>query len=173
MKREIFSHFNKTWNKTQVNYVDSPIGFINFNKNEFKILDVNLDDKIENTNKNNENNIKINNKVEIWEAFEYFLTDGKRELIDNLYYYRGDSFNFEELFKNDLMLQSTNKNLIDTLNKIPRNEIKDKEYINEQKNNFDCNINTKYKTNENMDIQIENKNEKGDNYIAIIRKRLK
>ena len=176
MKHERFSHFKKTLNKSEANYVDSPRGFINFNKNEFQILVLNHNDKIENNennneneieninknnennnenkieniNKNNNNNNNNNNTSEIGEAFEYFLTDGKRELIGNLYYYRGDSFNFETLFKIDLMLQSKNKNLIDILNKVPKNKIKDKEYINIQKNYLDNNINRKYKKSDQL-----------------------
>ena len=73
MKHERFSHLKKTLNKSETNYGNSPIGFINFNKNEFQVLVVNLNDKnenneykIENINKNNENN----NISEIGKAFE-------------------------------------------------------------------------------------------------------
>ena len=61
-KFERFSKLKKTLNKNEENFINSPKGYFNFSKNTFIIL----------------------NSGEIGELFEYFLTNGNRNLIDKL-----------------------------------------------------------------------------------------
>ena len=110
-KHERFCHFKKTFNKNELNYLDSPRGYIDFKDNIFRIL-----------------YSKIKNKEEIGETMEFFLSGGNIELINNLYNYRGNSFYFKDLFCVNLLLEKSNENLIKILTKIP----KVKENINNQ-----------------------------------------
>ena len=138
-KHERFSHLNKIFNKNESNYVDSPRGYIDFFANQFKIL-------------SSKDNI---DKGKIGEVLEYFLSSGNRQLIDNLYHNKGDSFNFKKLFNIDLLLDKSNEKLINILKTIPKVivETEDNKY-DDKSDNYINNHNRKYKTLQ----KIENKN---------------
>ena len=152
-KHERFCHIKKIFNKSEVNYVDSPRGYIDFIGNKFLLL----------VSKNNEEN------REIGEAFEYLLTNGKIELIDNLYDNKKDSFDYKNLFNIDIMLEKTNEKLIDLLIDIPQdpedNKTPEKDN-NEHSNNLGLDGQRKYKIFVNKRNKVDDKKIKNlDKYI--------
>ena len=51
--------------------------------------------------------------------FEYFFTNGQKKLISKLYLFKGGSYNFQNLFRIDILLEKTNEKLINILKDIP------------------------------------------------------
>ena len=130
-KYERFVHLKKTLNKNEENYIDSPRNYIDFSENKLRQL------------------VSINNeqKSEIGESLEYFLTNGNNDLIDNLFHYSGDSHNFEKLFKIDIMLEKSNEKLISTLKTIPKTPQSEENKEESQKNEISGNnSNIKYES---------------------------
>ena len=144
-RHEIFSHLKKTFNKNELNYLYSPNGYIDYKNNRI------LDSKKENNEENGE-------------TLEFFLTGGNIKLIDNLFKYRGTSFDFKNLFKVNLLLERTNENLIKILSSIP--EIKEnnnkQEGLTQYKNVKKDNSNNKYKTINSIKIQSNSKDSNND-----------
>ena len=144
-KHERFSHLKKIFNKSELNYVDSPRGYIDFENNRYRILVSYIDN--------------IEPKEEIGESLEFFMTNGKNYLINNLFNYR--TYNFEKLFKVNLFMEEKNDNLIKILKEIPgykeedEEESEDEKNIDEKKENNENNNNKKYKSD-----KINNKEKK-------------
>ena len=112
-KHERFSHFKKIINKNESDYMDSPRGYIDFSSEKILLL-------------SSKNDLK---KAEIGEVIEYFLSNGEREIINNLYQCRDKNFNFENVFSIDLLLYPTNEQLINELKSIPEAEKKESNNI--------------------------------------------
>ena len=161
-KHERFSHFSKTFNKNESNYIDSPRGYTDFENNQIRIL-ISIENEDE-------------SKGEIGESLEFFLTNGKRELIDNLFYYRSyyrsNSYNFEKLFKIELMLEEKNDNLIKALQTIPETIKEPKNNNDIFENNNDNDTNNKQRKiilykhiNKNIEDKKEDKKKESDEYV--------
>ena len=163
----MFSHLKKTFNNTESDYKDSSRGYLDFFDNKIITL-------ISSRNEDKE-------KGKFDENLEYFLTNGKIKLIDNLYKCKDNLFNYNKLFDFNLMLEKSNKNFINHLKLIPRNEeeiittsgnesksddgnIKNKNcYVdNNRKSTFVQNIKIASK---NDSVKIDDKNDIDDDYI--------
>ena len=123
-KHERFSHFKKIFNKNESEYMNSPRGYIDFSSDKILFLCA-------------KNDLM---KAEIGEVIEYFLSNGNREIINNLYQCRDKNFNFQNIFSIDLLLLPTNEQLISELKNIPEAEKKEsaniiKSTIKDKKNN--------------------------------------
>ena len=155
-KHERFSHVKKIFNKNESNYIDSPRGYLDFRFNDLRILKPLV--------------IQDNDKGEIGESLEYFMTNGQNYLIDNLFYCSDDSFNFENIFKINLMLENTNCNLINALKTIPGKKEEDYDVNNiveddkNDENNIIINNNIKFRLNSEIK-KIEKDNNKENNQI--------
>ena len=138
-KNERFCHLKSTFNKIETNYLDSPRGYLDFCYNKIRVL---ISSRTEDKNKG-----------EFGEAFEYFLTNGKRYLIDNLFRNRDDSFNFINLFNINLLLDKNNENLINNLILIPANKEEENKTVdnNESDDINDSEDNNKSEDNNNND----------------------
>ena len=166
-KHEMFSHLKKTFNNTESDYKDSSRGYLDFFDNKIITL-------ISSRNEDKE-------KGKFDENLEYFLTNGKIKLIDNLYKCKDNLFNYNKLFDFNLMLEKSNENFINHLKLIPRNEeeiittngnesksddgnIKNKNcYVdNNRKSTFVQNIKFESK---NDSVKIDDKNDIDDDYI--------
>ena len=112
---ERFFHLNKIFNKNELNYVDLPRGYIDFENNKFKILVSQVDE--------------IEPNEEIGESLEFFMPNGKNYLINNLFNDR--AYNFEKLFNVNLFMEEKNENLINVLKEIPAYKMKEEEPDNE------------------------------------------
>ena len=92
------------------------------------------------------------------EEIEYFLSNGKRQLIDNLYQYRDKNFNFKNIFNIDLLLHPTNEQLINGLKAVPETKKIKKESI------IKSTINIKIENRNNEILQNAKKEDK-TNYL--------
>ena len=128
-KFERFFYLKKIFNKNELNYADSPIGFLDFNENKFNLS----------VSKNDINKEKIDEK------FEYFLTNGKITLIDNLFEKKDDSYDYKDLFNIKIMLEKTNENLINLLKAIPKSLEKVKKIEKKEDNNDNIDEQKKYR----------------------------
>ena len=153
-KHERFCHLKKIFNKNELEYLNSPRGYIDFLDNQLKILSL----------KNNEN------KGEIGETFEYFITNGQRALISKLYLFKGNSYNFQNLFRIDILLEKTNEKLINILKDIPI--FPEVEELNEENDQEDIikndmfNTSNKYKIPKTKKDKVKDKKDiKIDKYI--------
>lgn len=153
-KHERFCHFKKIFNKTELQYLNSPRGYINFSNNQLIFLAL----------KKNEN------KGEIGEALEYFLTNGQRNIINNLYYYKDGSYNFQNLFNINIFLEKTNEKLISILKDIPESpeakETMEDSESNESVNNNIFSDSNKYKAHLTKENRVDDEKENEvDKYI--------
>ena len=121
------------------------------------------------------NKNELVNKGEIGETLEYFFTNGQKKLISKLYLFKGGSYNFQNLFRIDILLEKTNEKLINILKDIPTppeveelNEENDKEdnikndmFDTSNKYNISKTKKDKVKDKKNIQIDkyIEEKNE--------------
>ena len=128
-KFERFLKLKKTINKNKENFINSPRGYFNFSKNAFITL----------------------NSGEIGELFEYFLTNGNRNLIDKIFESQNNDINFKDLFNIDILLKPTNDELIFSLKKV----------LNIDKNETENNI--EYSKNKREQTKKENNNEEKNN----------
>ena len=146
-KHERFSHLKKIINKNEPEYIDSPIGYIDFSLGQILFL-------------SSKNDIQNSGKGEV---IEYFLSNGNRQLIDNLYQCRDKNFNFKNIFNIDLLLYPANKQLINELKNIPEDKKKEqdniiKSTINNKIDNSKYSINYSKKNFYYTDEYIEAKN---------------
>ena len=100
-KYERFSHYKKTLNKTEENFLDSPRGIINFEGDKIFILSSELSPE----------------KGELGESLEYIMTNGEQNLIDTILNLK-EEIDLKELYNNDLFLDNNNTNLIKKLKEI-------------------------------------------------------
>ena len=150
-KHERFGHYKKSLNKTEMDFVHSPRGVINYAKNTVHVL----------ASKNNKK------KGEIGETLEFILTNGNRELIDNIFNL-DDNVNLKELYNINIFLESNNSNLIKSLEKFLKNKVNiGKTYgdVKEQ-NKSQINLNKKEKKiyidsnkDNNLTLKKENKDD--------------
>ena len=166
-KHEIFSHFNKVIisniiviyassiylffslyinvilnNKNKSDYIDSQRDYEDFSEDKIVIL-------------NSKNDMQ---KTEEGGVNEYFLSNGNKKIIDNLYQCRDEKFNFKNLFNIDLFLNSTNEQLINVLKSIPESE------KNEENNIIKSKIDNKIDNNKFLTLP-NTKKEDTTNYI--------
>ena len=132
---EIFSHYKKIINKNTIDYIDFSLDKIVFSDSK---KDIQKRDKSE--------------------EIEYFLSNGKRQLIDNLYQYRDKNFNFKNIFNIDLLLHPTNEQLINELKAVPETKKIKKESI------IKSTINIKIENRNNEILQNAKKEDK-TNYL--------
>ena len=142
-KHERFSHLKKIFNKNEINYIDSPRGYIDYSRNKFHILARKSEP----------------NKGEIGETLEFFLSSGNIQLIDNLYYSKDNSFDFKNLFNVNILLEKTNEKLVNILRDIP--EIKEeKGEVKEENNKSGANKKFgKYKIDQSLKYKIDSEDD--------------
>ena len=100
-KHERFSHYRKYLNKSEKDYVNSPRGIINYEEDKVCIL-------------TSKNDIE---KRELGASLDFILTNGNRDLIDNIFNLK-ENKNLKEFYEINLFLESNNRNLIDKLKEI-------------------------------------------------------
>ena len=123
-KHERFTHLKKIFNKNEKDYLDSPLGFLDFNSGRIIKYHCQYDSK----------------KGEIGESFENIYTNNNRKLIVNLFKIK--NVNMKNLFNNDLWLNEKNDELIKELKAINGNNINDNKTneININKEKSDSNL---------------------------------
>ena len=100
-KHERFILYKKYLNKSDKDFVNSPRGIVNYEEDKVFILE-------------SKNDIE---KGELGESLEFLLTNGNRDLIDNIFNLK-ENKNLKELYEINLFLESNNRNLISKLKEI-------------------------------------------------------
>ena len=100
-KHERFSHYKKCLNKSEKDFINSPRGIVNYEEDKVLIMASKEDYK----------------KGELGESLEYIMTNGERELIDNILNLK-EEINLKEIYEINSFLESTNNNLISKLKNI-------------------------------------------------------
>jgi len=97
LKHERFTHLKKIFNKNEKNYLDSPLGFLDFNSSRIVKYHCQYD----------------STKGEIGESFENIYTNKNRKLIVNLFNIK--NVDMKNLFNNNLWVNEKNDELIKEL----------------------------------------------------------
>ena len=164
IKHERFCHIKKIFNKNDLDYINSPIGFLDFDNSKEVFFSYNIDE--------------YNNLIgELGETFENIIFDNKRRLIFALF--KTKNINLEKLFNNDIWVKENNKELIDELTKVVGENYIENESNTDFKNeesikspiktaHFSLDLSKNY--NKNIFIikgNNKNKNETQDNDIVV------
>ena len=143
-KHERLSNYKKYLNKFKKDFVNSPRGVINYEEDHVFIF------------------ASINNiaKGKLGDSFEYILTNGNSDLIDNIFNLNEKkNINLKELYEINLFLECNNRNLIDKLKETENsNCIKENSFKKEDENESNSiHKKTKYFENiKNAKKEIEN-----------------
>ena len=109
-KHERMTHVKKILNKSEIDFEKSPTIYYNFEKNKYFLLKT-IEEQL----------------PEIGDSFEFLISDGNIDLIENIFKSYNTDINLNKLYQTNIWTEETNDNLIKVLKEI---QLSIKKYLN-------------------------------------------